>query len=373
MDKPLHLPPSPRPRARAALFALAAALAAPASPLTAQAAPVRLGVSEFADLSVNAPILSATERLLSEALGEKNLEVRTYTVAGLQAAAKAGDVDIIISSAGTYRRLALEGAGLVNLASVASDRSPDPNYADGSVFFVKKERADLQHIADLRGKTVAANHAYGFSGWQIALGELRRRGFDETKFFGAVQFQGHEVRGVIEAVRSGRADAGIVRSCLLEDLKEAGREFRVLDPREGDARLACAHSTDLYPNWTVSILPGTPPEVSRRVAKALFFMPEIENGLRWSVATDFRAVDRLLLELKIGPYAYLREFSLRRFVTEHALPIGIGLCLLAALLLHSVTVGWLVRRRTSELEEALEREKRLERERALAASRLEDL
>lgn len=65
---------------------------------------IRIGISEFADYSVNLPILPATVKTLEETLGGDRLEVREFSVAALQEAAKKGEVDIIISSAGTYQK-----------------------------------------------------------------------------------------------------------------------------------------------------------------------------------------------------------------------------------------------------------------------------
>ncbi len=73
--------------------------------------PLRFGISEFADFSVNLPIIPATVQVMKDLFGEDHVSVKTYSVANLQAAAKQGEVDVILSSAGTYRRLAIEGAG----------------------------------------------------------------------------------------------------------------------------------------------------------------------------------------------------------------------------------------------------------------------
>ena len=112
----------------------------------AWSAPIRFGISEFAERSVNEPIIPATVALLEKTFGKDNVSAVTYSVANLQKVAKAGEVDVILSSAGTYRRLSLEGAGVHSLASVASARVPDPNYADGSVFFTRKDREDIRTI-----------------------------------------------------------------------------------------------------------------------------------------------------------------------------------------------------------------------------------
>lgn len=50
-------------------------------------------------------------------------------------------------------------------------------------------------------------------------------------------------------------------------------------------------------------------------------------------ATDFTAVDRAYRLLKIGPYAYLREPTVKHWLREHRMG-SIGLLLIAALALH---------------------------------------
>ncbi len=271
----------------------------------AWATPIRFGISEFAEHSVNEPIIPATVALLEKTFGKDNVSAVTYSVAELQQAAKTGAVDIILSSAGTYRRLSLEGAGVHSLASVASARVSDPNYADGSVFFARNDREDIRSIEDLRGKTVAANHRWAFSGWQTAMGELLEHGIVPDGFFGEVHFKGHDMPQVVSAVVNGEADAGIVRACFLEDMGINPSAFRILGERPRDGKIDCVRSTDLYPNWTISTLPSLSPEASRHLAAALFSMPMIENGLRWSIANDFRPIDLLFYKLKIGPYEYL--------------------------------------------------------------------
>ncbi len=318
---------------------------------------------------MNEPIIPATVALLEQTFGKDNVSAVTYSVEALQQAAKAGDVDIILSSAGTYRRLSLEGAGVHSLASVASARVPNPNYADGSVFFTRKDRDDIRTIEDLRGKTIAANHRWAFSGWQIAMGDLLERGILPDGFFGEVLFKGHDMPQIVSAVVNGEADAGIVRTCFLEDMGMDPSAFRILGERPRDGRIDCVRSTDLYPNWTIATLPSLTPEVSRQMAAALFSMPTMENGLRWSIANDFRPIDLLFYKLKIGPYEYLQHFSLKRFLIQYWPFIAMAFLVMMGLLLHSVTVSSLVRRRTAELVNALEHEKVLEAETQAAQNR----
>lgn len=334
-------------------------------------APLRVGISEFADFSINEPIIGATIQALEKELGAENVSSAVYSVEMLQTLAKEGELDLILSSAGTYRRLAIEGAGVRDIATVASERAPNPNYADGSIFFTLASRQDILTVEDLQGKRISANHTYAFSGWQTAVRELMLRGIDDYEsFFGSVLFQGHDMTKVVHAVRAGIADAGIVRACFLEDMGMDLSEFRILGAKTSDGKIACEHSTDLYPNWTLSTLPSTPPEISRRIASAVFSMPALEHDLRWGIATDFRAIDELFLNLKIGPYEYLREFSLRRFIDQYSGVLLVFATLVVMLIFHAVRTQILVRRRTQQLVEANARERALEAEAVQASERL---
>ena len=329
--------------------------------------PIRFGISTFAAHSVNLPIIPATETLLENLLGEENIVFETLPVETLSERVKQGAFDMTLTSAGAFRRMAIEGAGVRDLATAASRRVPNPNFAEGSVFFVRND-SPIQTIEDLRGKSVAANHEKGFSGWQTALGELARRGLNPQHFFSRADFTNHDMAEVIRRVEDGRNDAGVVRTCFMEAMNLTLSRFRILGARD-DGSIDCVHSTDLYPNWVIAAAPSLSPDLSRKIAAALFSMPPIGDDVRWSIATDFRGVDNLFRTLKIGPYEYLATFSFKRFIAHYWPGFAIALTLLIALVLHSVTVGTLVRRRTRELEASLKRENELSQETVAAQNR----
>lgn len=329
--------------------------------------PIRFGISTFAAHSVNLPIIPATETLLENLLGEENIVFETLPIEILSERVKQGAFDMTLTSAGAFRRMAIEGAGVRDLATAASRRVPNPNFAEGSVFFVRND-SPIQMIEDLRGKSVAANHEKGFSGWQTALGELARRGLNPQHFFSRADFTNHDMAEVIRRVEDGRNDAGVVRTCFMEAMNLTLSRFRILGARD-DGSIDCVHSTDLYPNWVIAAAPSLSPDLSRKIAAALFSMPPIGDDVRWSIATDFRGVDNLFRTLKIGPYEYLATFSFKRFIAHYWPGFAIALTLLIALVLHSVTVGTLVRRRTRELEASLKRENELSQETVAAQNR----
>jgi two-component system sensor histidine kinase TtrS len=85
---------------------------------------------------------------------------------------------------------------------------------------------------------------------------------------------------------------------------------------------------------------------------ALLAMPE-SDGMSWSVPADYQPVHDLFRELRIGPYAYLREITpeglARRFW-----PWLLGLlAVLTGWIVHTVRVEHQVQRRTAELRDSL--------------------
>ncbi len=177
---------------------------------------VTLGISEFASHNINELIIEDTIKTLQKALKNNKLVVKRLNLIGITNAVKSKELGLVLTSAGAFRRLVIERTGLRDLATVASDLAPNPNYADGSVFFVRRDREDIKTIADLKGRVASANYPYAFSGWQIAMGELLKQGFAPDNFFKKTLFLGHDAYPAIQAVLDKKADVGIARACFLE-------------------------------------------------------------------------------------------------------------------------------------------------------------
>ena len=182
-----------------------------------------------------------------------------------------------------------------------------------------QNREDLKTWQDLQHKKLAATSIHDFTGFQAAMGELLHRGYDPVSFFADVDMFGNTSKtaqaSVVDKVIGGQADAGIVRTCFLEDLaglRKTELPVRVIEPYD-DPNFACRRSTALYPNWTISSVPTLTAEELRRVMELLFAMPPTSNGMFWSVAPS----DNLMKELKIGPYDFLRHWTIERLWTEY--------------------------------------------------------
>ena len=337
---------------------------------------VRVGIVRVVRPAPAEPIIGPSIEKLKMAFGADKVHVKDYPLRELAQAIRRGEVDVFMSSAGFYRRMVEYGAR--DLVTVVSHAYPDPNHSDGTTFVVRAD-SPYRDIADLKGARLVTSTPTGFTGLQVPFGEIHRAGFNVEKFFSTVQYvgDGRRVRESLDLLREGMADVGFFRLCYMDrwfaSHPEDRKIYRVIHRKDGPDE-ACMRSTDLYPTWTMATTGTTDPRLSRLVTRVLLEIAPIgEDGLYWGVATDYTPVDQLFRDLRIGPYEYLRHWTMERVVREYWPWLLIALMVLVGLLLHSVRVTQLVRVRTSALNDALKEQKTLQMRTQLASERISKL
>lgn len=342
----------------------------------AMAAPLRFAATEMPKPDPCLPFITETHRWLDKNFPD-GTTFRYYSIQDLEKAIRDREVDVVLSEAGVAGRLRLDGAR--PLFSAVSQRHKDPKRSQGSVFFVRDLPDAPTHVMDLKGKTLAATTPNDFTGFQAAMGELVRRHLDPAHFFFDVHFIGttskKSMQDVVGEVLAGRADAGVVRTCFLEDLERTtGRKLplRVVEPRE-DPHFACRRSTELYPNWTISSVPSLSSEDLRRVMTILLAMPPTKDGMYWSVASDFSQVDKLMQDLRIGPYETLRAWTWQRIWREYGWAVTLLVAVAVLLTFHMFRTSYLLRKRTTELQETFDEKTALQNRVAAQEAKFEKL
>ena len=246
--------------------------------------------------------------------------------------------------------------GLRDIAALVSDTSTGSNRASAAAVVVRKDRTDLQQLKDLRGLRVGTVKGEASPGIFEVLTEIAEFDDKPEAFFGEIlEEKPLNMRRLLERVASGEIDAGIVRACFLEDLQQAGSltetaRLRVLEHEDSGDTLACQHTTRSYPGWVFAAAERLPEHVARDISAMLLTKPSNAWGQHWSVLTDYSETSRMLQTLKVGPYAYLRQWTMRRFVEEFWPFIVIGIFSLIGLVVHGAILSKLVQKRTAELE-----------------------
>lgn len=343
------------------VFLLGQLLAAAPPVVAADNAVVRIGVLAYRGPDETGTSWSDLPARLARAIPSHRFEVTEFPGPGLAEAVERDELEFVLTNSTQYVSLAAD-FGIRRIATVMLPETLSQEQAIGSAILTLAHRHDIRQLADLRGKRIAAVAGDAFGGYLVGARELLGAGVDLEAGDARMVFVGSPMRNAAQALLDGKADAAIVRTCLLEQLNTKGiidaDEFKVIAPKRIPG-FACAASTPLYPDWPMAVTHGVDPHLARQVAMALLSMPTSPNGLYWDVPADYQSVNDLFRELMIGPYVDLRGTTVRGILKSYR-PHVIATAIL--LLLFLVYILWLIRRHTAELRAAREQARELQKE-----------
>ena len=329
---------------------------------------VHLGISNYATPTPHEVLYTKTIETLRKVVEPRQLDVRYYSPGELSEAVQRDELDFVFGSAGFYRRTALK-TGNRELVSIMTNEYPDPNHTDGAAIVVRTDRTDLSSIESLRNKELTANRPFTFTGFLVPMGAIAATGVDPETYFSKISFKGEgdTMQKIAEDVIAGRTDVGFLRLCMLETLIEQGKiepgALRVINETTQPGE-KCRRSTPLYPGWTISTTPKVASELSREATLALLSQPSVGNGLRWGIATNYQSVDDLYRLLRLGPYEYLRKWTVERFVQQYW-------AWLVAIFFAAVSLSVFAVAQNLKLKQSIKREKALETQSRLAAEKMD--
>jgi signal transduction histidine kinase len=144
-------------------------------------------------------------------------------------------------------------------------------------------------------------------------------GIDPMTDFAELIFGEGSQLEVVQAVGSGKVDAGAVRTDMLERMMSDGEislsDFKVLNAKTSDG-FPFLHSSQLYPEWPFIKMKGSDETLAELVALALLQMPNKHPAaiagkyIGWTVPLDYQPVHDLLRDLRIGPYENYGKITL---------------------------------------------------------------
>ncbi|MCK5272764.1 MAG: PAS domain S-box protein, partial [Sedimentisphaerales bacterium] len=254
-------------------------------------------------------------------------------------AVKDSRIDFLLANPSIYVEMEIF-YGARRIATLKNLRSGRPVTVFGGVIFTTADRNDINKLDNLRGKTFMAVSERSLGGWRAVWRELKSKGIDPYKDFADLTFGGtHDA--VVHAVRSGKADAGTVRTDTLKRMVAEGKidisDFRFIHEHEGDHReykgglyggdifedYNFIHSTRLYPEWPFAQLKHIPDNLTEKVALALLRMPSDSPATRaarcsgWTIPHNYQSVRDCLKELKVGPYKDYGKITLSGVIRQY--------------------------------------------------------
>lgn len=327
---------------------------------------VTLGVLAFRPKAETLARWQPTADYLASRIGRPvRLEALGY--AELEAALSRHRLDFVLTNPGHYVLMTKRNGLSSPLATLIEEQNGQPLHQFGGVIVVRSDRRDINTLADLRGRTVATPDVGSLGGYQAEAYEMVQAGLPMP---GSVKLlvTGMPHDRVIDAVLEGRADAGFVRTGLIEKMRQEGRlgpgRLKILN-RRAAAGFPFLLSTSLYPEWPFAAMPHVDEDLARRVAAALYTMPfkhpaSLHGGYYgWAIPSDYEPVRAVLQELRLPPYDRPPSFTWQDIFDKHRSAIVIGLVGLASVVGLLILLGIRHRQLRTQEQRLAESELRL--------------
>ncbi len=289
---------------------------------------VKLGILDESGPEMALKKWSATADYLNEIFTNYNFTIKPLDFDEVENAVATNSVDFILTHPGLY--ILLEHDYEVSRIATLKKRIEGKIVTTvDSVVFMRADNSKINSYEDLKGSSLMAVTQNSFGGFQMAWREMLDHSVDPFTDLSELQFAGtHDA--VVYRVLNGEADAGTVKSGILERMASEGKiDLSMIKAimQEGDGQhhgLHHLHSTRSYPGWPFAKLSKTDLQLAEQVAITLINMPENSDAALsaesngWTIPLSYSKVHELFRELELPPYAK-KSISLGQFVTQNKL------------------------------------------------------
>jgi len=256
------------------------------------------------------------------------VQLRVLDDSAMDLALELGQIDFLLTSPGHYvivrRQFPLAGL----LATLIRHENGQQTMELGGAIIARAERSDLRTLADLEGQHIAALPPRAFAGYQVQVYELLQAGFDVQRDFVFTHFERHD--DVVQAVLAGQADAGFVRTGILEALQREGRlqaqQLQVIHAQQHPG-FPFLVSSRLYPEWAFVAMRRVDSTVARRTAAALLLLSAWHPATQGSQIAGFAPpqiyieVEDVTRALRLPPFDAPPEFTWADIWDRYKIPL----------------------------------------------------
>jgi len=319
------------------------------------AEPVKIGVLSFRPKPQTLKQWQPLADALKQAMPEHDFVVEALTYPEMNEAVAKRKIDFVLTNPAHFVLLKVRYGLTSPIATLAVDINGQRFNAFGGVIITLAGRNDINALGNIKGKRIAVPDTESLGGYQMQAYELKKSGVylpNDAKL--VVTGMPHD--NVIKAVLDGRADAGFLRSGVLEGATRDGMlEIKRLKVLNLQARPEFPQqlSTRLYPEWPFSAMPQTNERIARLVAAKLFTMEADSPFMRamhihgFSVPADYSSVEELLKELRFPPFDAAPSFTLQDVLDRYRWQIACALAVMSVIML--LTIRLLVIKRRLQL------------------------
>jgi len=314
--------------------------------------PVRIAILAFRPAAdVEARWQPLVEYLNGQVRGYR-FRIEAFGYRDLETAIARREVDFVFTNPGHYLLMTYRNGLSSPLATLVAIEHGQRLSKFGGVVFTRAGRNDIHSLKDLRGHTIAAVTQGSLGGYQAQAYELLGEGIRIPRDV-PLQETGMPHDRVVTEVLDGRADAGFVRTGILEGLAAEGKldlaRIQIVSARN-EPGFPLLLSTRLYPEWPFAAMPGVDEDLARRVTAALISIPHggaVSTALDihgFTIPTDYEVVHAMLKALRLPPFDAAPEFTFGDIWDKYRWPLVVGALMVATIGLLAVGLVFLNRR-----------------------------
>ena len=272
-----------------------------------------------------------------------------------------GEIDFLISESDFYASLAFEDK-IKAIAMLWRAQAKSPSYSAASTIVVNAENEKIYTLTDIATGSyrVAATSSDSFAGFTIAKEPFAEKNLSWQAAFKNIVFTSNRnPLEVLNAVKTGNADVGIVPACFIEQVMIRNQahlsDYRVINPQPV-TEMACQHSTNAYPSLMVSYRNGVDSNYILDMTNTLLGL-KLPFGTTWS-----RELYDLMYHLRIGPYNNVTYSAIYRTFSENRTIFITAIFLIVAGFFYNLIISVEVASRTKALKRALAEKDRISKQ-----------
>ena len=299
-----------------------------------------IGVLAFRSKSQTLQEWEPLAHYLNTKIPTHHFSIRPLSYAEFNNAAKSNELDFMFTNPEHYIYLSAK-YDASRMATLIRAKVEDKALTEfGGVIIARSNRDDIQNINDLREKRIAAVDELSLGGYLAQRVMLSENGIDiaeESKIF----FTDMPHDKVVYSVQKGLADAGFIRTGVLEKMAKEGKikrsDFKIIHPIVNGFPLS--RSTHLYPEWPFASSNSVDRTLANQVGIALLNLPHGSQIAKtagyygWNIPLSYEGIRFMMQKLRIKPYDTPPRFSLKDVIRQYDLKIMIGLGLIIVFLM----------------------------------------
>jgi len=278
--------------------------------------PVKIGILAYRPKAETLARWKPLENYFHEKIPQRNFTVEAFTYSDLGNAVATRQIDFVLTNPGYYIQLKEQYNLSSPLASLIKQTKQHTLSAFAGVIFTLATRNDITQLKDLQNQRIATTKTASLGGYQMQSFALYQAGLPLPKPEQLI-ITGMPHDNVIDAVLSGQADIGFVRTGVLEALQqEHNLDLSLLKiiNKQNIPSFPYLSSTRLYPEWPIATLPHIDPELAAHFTAALLLFHDHDgkvNGVTgFNIPMDYSPVEDILRALRAPPFDTAPHFTL---------------------------------------------------------------